>query len=279
MSGCCRLPAPPRRTRRAWQTLAEHRLQRRGLALVLGALGRESELGRRVGRILRRGERMKPLHAKLVLGGAMLGLLVAATGFERCPQVVSFAKDGSETVAHGQQWLPAHGDETAMSGAAGPVNGRKFRAVGVVYKSYDSGGMQTSFHVTHEIRAVASDSSSRQDAASEAGDKSLRLDAPSPSRRADGSVRMVQAMAPVPAARDRSRTVSDESPAQPANEMVQWVVVTTWQDGQATRMVFTTARVSNQAPGVGPDDEGPGSGEVPSYAAVPVRGGWLVIQL
>lgn len=259
--------------------LAEHRLQRRGLALVLGALGRDSELGRRVSRILRRGERMKPLHAKLVLGGAMLGLLVAATGFERCPQVVSFSNGSAETVLHGPHWLPTHGDETATIGTAGPVNGRKFRAVGVVYKSSDTHGMQAAIHVTHEIPAVVSDSSQRQDAAGEAGDKSLRLDTPLPGRRADGSVRMVQAMAPVPAARNRSRTVSDESPAQPANEMVQWVVVTTWQDGQATRMVFTTARVSNQAPGVGPDDEGPVSGEVPSYAAVPVRGGWLVIQL
>jgi hypothetical protein len=52
--------------------------------------------------------------------------------------------------------------------------------------------------------------------------------------------------------------VSDEAPAQPANGTMQWVVVTTWQDGQATRMVFTTARVSNKAPMVEEDGEGPG---------------------
>jgi hypothetical protein len=73
--------------------------------------------------------------------------------------------------------------------------------------------------------------------------------------------------------------VSDEAPAQPANGTMQWVVVTTWQDGQATRMVFTTARVSNKAPMVEQDGAGPASEQVPSYAAVPVRGGWLVIQL
>ncbi len=80
-------------------TLAEYRLERRGLvqgltqglALALGALGRESELGRRVGRILRPTAKMRPLHARLVMGGAMLGLLAAATGLEHCPRVVAFA--------------------------------------------------------------------------------------------------------------------------------------------------------------------------------------------
>jgi hypothetical protein len=73
--------------------------------------------------------------------------------------------------------------------------------------------------------------------------------------------------------------VSDEAPAQPANGMMQWVVVTTWQDGQATRMVLPAARVSNKAPMVEGDGERPASEQAPSYAAVPVRGGWLVIQL
>jgi hypothetical protein len=110
-------------------TLAEYRLGRRAMALALGVLGRESdpseeagwgprsELGRRVGRILRRGEGMKPLHAKLVLGGAMLGLLVAATGFERCPQVVGFSDGSVQHAARAGQWQPTHGDETAMNGA------------------------------------------------------------------------------------------------------------------------------------------------------------------
>jgi Zn-dependent protease with chaperone function len=267
--------------------LAGHRLERRGLALVLGALGREShpsqqagwgprsELGRRVGRILRRGERMKPLHAKLVLGGAMLGLLVAAAGFERCPQVVSFSNGGSEAVAHGQQWLPTHGDETAMNGAPGLVSGRIFRAVSVTYKAPETREIQTIVRVAHEMRAVVSDSSPRQNKGTEIGDK---VQGPA-DRRADGSVRMVQTVAQASAARNVSRTVSDEVPAQPANGMMQWVVVTTWQDGQATRMVFATARVSNKALMVEQDGEGPASEQVPSYAAVPVRGGWLVIQL
>jgi hypothetical protein len=51
-------------------------------------------------------------------------------------------------------------------------------------------------------------------------------------------------------------------------------------------MVFATARVSNKAPvveqdtdGVASEQEGPAYEQAPSYAAVPVRGGWLMIQL
>ena len=71
--------------------LAEHRISRRALALSLGALGRESELGKRVGWILRRGERMRPVHARLVLGTAMLALVVGAVELGRCPQLVAFS--------------------------------------------------------------------------------------------------------------------------------------------------------------------------------------------
>jgi hypothetical protein len=163
-------------------TLAEYRLGRRALALALGALGRESELGRRVGRILRRGERMKPLHAKLVLGGAMLGLLVAASGFERCPQVVSFSNRSAQAVAQ----------VTAPGRSAGLGARTTFRAVSVVYKTPETREIQTILHVTHEIPAVVYDPSQRQNAGAEAGDKGPRLVDRFVDRRADDSVRMVQ---------------------------------------------------------------------------------------
>jgi hypothetical protein len=70
----------------------------------------------------------------------------------------------------------------------------------------------------------------------------------------------------------------------------QWVVVTTsWQGGVATRMVFTTTRMPDEGQqeigtGSGVEDEQaapsqPGLQPGPRYAAVPVRGGWLVFQL
>jgi len=259
-------------------TLAEYRLGRRAMALALGVLGRESELGRRVGRILRRGEGMKPLHAKLVLGGAMLGLVVAAMGFERCPQVVGFAKDGSENVAGAQQWTPTHGDKAAMNGA--PDLG-SFRAVSVVYKTREKSKINVSANVPHQVIAAASGRMLRS--ASTGGGDTIQ---PPVTRGAGGSARMVQTNAPVSGELYRARMISDAVPAQPANVVTQWVVVTTWQGTVGTRMVFTAMR----APEAGEQGTGAGtgatvgeqavpSGQGPRYAAVPVRGGWLVFQL
>lgn len=269
-------------------TLAEYRLERRGmplgLALVLGALGRESELGRRVSRILRRGERMKPLHVRLVLGGAMLGLLVGVAGLERCPQLVGFAQGGSDTVAaHEQQWLPTQVAGNAMNGGPGlatTVNGRSIRALGVVYKAAENKQIPLISDVAHQTSATAAGTGSRQGVDVQAVDAVQR-----PVERAtDSSARMVQTSARLSGTRNPSRTVSDAEPEQPANVMMQWVVVTTWQDGQATRVVFTTARTADATaqattdPGTAGEQTAP-TEQGPSYAAVPVRGGWLVFQL
>ncbi len=253
-------------------TLAEYRLGRRALALALGALGRESELGRRVGRILRRGEGMKPLHAKLVLGGAILGLLVAATGFERCPQVVGFSNQSAQTVARGEQWQSTQRVSTALTG-------RPFLALSVTHKTSERRKIQPIVSVTHQTLTMASDSSRRQSADFEGADQVQRPI----NRGADGSARMMQTTAAVSSARNRSRTISDAVPAQPTDVVVQWVVVTAWQDGEGTRMVFTTARTSGAAGQETAADPADGqarpSEQGPRYAAVPVRGGWLVFQL
>jgi beta-lactamase regulating signal transducer with metallopeptidase domain len=80
--------------------IAEYRLERRslvrGLALALGAIGRESELARRVLSLLSRRKGMKSAHARLVFGGAMVMLVSAAAALERTPQLVGF----SSTVVH-----------------------------------------------------------------------------------------------------------------------------------------------------------------------------------
>jgi hypothetical protein len=102
--------------------------------LSIGALGRESELGQRVGRILRGGAGMKAGHARLVLGGAMLGVVVGAVELARCPQVVAFSSSSSkvarsvepaqamkgvgyEAVVFHPGVNPTHRGEAAMNGA------------------------------------------------------------------------------------------------------------------------------------------------------------------
>ena len=214
---------------------------------------------------------MKPVHARLVLGAAMLGLLVAATGFERAPQLVGFSYRSPQAVAQGGQW------QAGLSKSAG-VNAGSFHAVSVVYKVSQTRRIQPVVHVAHETMAVASEPAQRQNADG-AGDKVQQPVA----RSADGSARMVQTAAPVSGAWNGARTISDAVPAQPANVVTQWVMVTTWQNGQATRIVFTTASATGQEtaadPGVTASEQAAPLEQGPRYAAVPVRGGWIVFQL
>jgi beta-lactamase regulating signal transducer with metallopeptidase domain len=250
-------------------TLAEYRLGRRGLALALGALGRESELGRRIGRILRRGERMRPLHAKLVLGGAMLGLLAAAAGFEHCPQVVGFSSAKAQTVARTGADQVTDSHFVALSGAHVLVSN-------VLPKTRNTNRIQPVPHVPHETLAVALQPSAQPQRSLEGvvrGNEAVN-------REGSNSAHVIQTMAPVSASHNRPRSISDVEPSQPAGVVMQWVVVSTWQGGEETRTVLTTATA--------PDANGPAepagaqprpSDEAHPYAAVPVQGGWLVFQL
>jgi hypothetical protein len=253
--------------------LAEYRLGRRALTLALGALGRESELGRRVGRILRREAGMKPLHSKLVLGGAMLGLLVAATGFEHCPQVVGFAQASSATVAHEDRSQAIAVDETARNRASRVTDNGRPRAFGVIFKAPSKQQILPAAQEAHQTLAVASVPASGESAADLV------------QRPIERTARMVQTLARVPSVRNSSRIVSDVEASRPANVVTQLFVVTAWQNGQATRMVFTTettADAEGQAaadPGAATIEQKTPGESGPSFAAVPVRGGWLVFQL
>jgi len=72
--------------------LAEYSMLRRGLSLVLGAWERQSELVRRVHRVLQRPtEPMGARQATLVTAGLILGLLGSAIALARSPQLLSFS--------------------------------------------------------------------------------------------------------------------------------------------------------------------------------------------
>jgi beta-lactamase regulating signal transducer with metallopeptidase domain len=72
--------------------LAEYSMLRRSLSLVLGAWERQSELVRRVHRILRRpGESMSRKQTRALTGSLSAGVLVCALALAHSPQLVSFA--------------------------------------------------------------------------------------------------------------------------------------------------------------------------------------------
>jgi beta-lactamase regulating signal transducer with metallopeptidase domain len=251
-------------------TVAEHRLGRRGFALALGALGRESELGRRVGRILRRGEMMRPAQARLVLGGALLGLVGAAAGLERCPQLVGFAAN-TPTMA-----------QADMVNVDGP------RMSSVALR-----GLGTGMNAPHEVLMKASLGPVVD--ASKSVPQRLK---PQPGEPGYGTAKAVS-LTRTDAAGKTEVASSDSAaedrvvahPEQRPERVMQWVVVTEWQgeDGasRTSRMVMTTATTTNPAGRTSRvhsdmdsiSDEQPDQEQAHRYAAVPVRGGWLVFQL
>jgi len=253
-------------------TLAEHRLEHRGLtprlALVLGVLGRESELGRRVKRILERSEGMTPLHARLVLCGAMLGLLGSAIGLDHCPQVIGFTS-GSEqdaviavsaephlhTSDH-YRYEAAAFHPQPTSTAQEPVH----RFVSSIQKPAKNNELTEKANVPHEIL--------------------LKVEA-GPVTSAHAAEHTASAQQDVDVSRAKQ---GHEQNAQPLTQ-VQWVVFSSFEGADGSRLVMTTASVPNDAVFPRPisdqpiDDQPQASPQIRSYAAVPVRGGWLVFQL
>ena len=85
--------------------LAEHSMLRRGVSLALGAWERQSELVRRVHRILRRPvEAMSRSQTMALTGSLIAGVLACAAGLARSPQLVGFSAPQASAVA---QALPS----------------------------------------------------------------------------------------------------------------------------------------------------------------------------
>jgi hypothetical protein len=238
--------------------LAEHRMGRSGMTLSLSALGRESELGQRVGRILRFGEWMRPVQARVVMSVAMLGLLGGATELARCPQLVGFSAARS----------------SGLQVAAGMVPARVVNEFGyeaVVFRPGQALG-QHGLNPTH------------RDGAAMNGAPGV------------AAVRRQPALHTV-VMKDGSSIGSDGVIHRGVDARVTgWLVVTSWSGMEGSRMVLTTMTVpaSSQLPARASDGET--SSNIPTdevaggqvqdaplqvhrYAAVPVRGGWLVFQL
>jgi len=243
--------------------LAEYRLGRRGLALALGALGRESELGRRVGRILRRGELMKPRHAGLVLSGAMLALLGSAVALERCPQVVGFAQPIAFAPAANQ-----NAKVVAPAGIGSTSSTARYRYQAVVFHANQTPGQhwnpsqQAHRVVITRVKAVPRD-------------------------RTYTATRAIA----IVARQDEDEEASGPTAPPARIRVVQWVTMTSWVGPDGSRLILTSAS-SPTATGVASDVTAivPASGDAAAaqqqtspqihpYAAVPVRGGWLVFQL
>lgn len=217
-----RLTRAPKAYASCLTSLAERRLDRRAVSLSLGAWERQSELARRVHRILRRGEGMGRTQARVVLSVLVLALLGGAAELSRCPRIVSFSSASS------------------FAGVAPLVRGEAQMLPAAEYHPVVS-PMQGAAHETLLKAAMPSGQGLRTEVA---GGQAHHTRTP-----------LLQ------------RTKGRRAPARPVQ---QWVVLTSWSEPAASgvssvsRMVLTVA---------GERDF------LPSYAAVPTDGGWLVIKL
>ncbi len=204
-------------------SLAEHSILRRGTTLALGAWERQSELVRRVHRILRRPEAtVRPAVARVTAVAVLGGVLAGGGLLAGSPQLVSFVP-GPEVA----QAEPAHmpGMVRAATPAMLPVVGRVAQAAG--------GGHLT---LVAAARMPAS-----------AGAERRAVSRP--------AVREGAAGRGEPAMRRVIRHVDRPAP--------RWMVLTSWEG--AVRVPVLTLAVDDDI--------------LPTYAAVPMRGGWLFVQL
>ena len=250
--------------------LAEYRMGRRGvsltLALGLGGVGRkQSELGERVGRILAGGGRMRPVQARLVMGGAILGLMVGAVELARCPAVVGFSS-GQPLGTEEAVLSPHRGDRAAMNGMPG------FRYRAVMFHPEEG---QRRLQPTHPDNAVMNGVPKVVAGVSTHSGGAVMSGA---SKVAAGARSLVARTRVPEAGHGAPRAVTASTPRLPEERVEGYLVVASWSGADGSRLVMTTVKTSSEAAS---QDEAQQTSQDQDhrYAAVPVRGGWLVFQL
>ena len=234
--------------------LAEHRMNRRSAALVMAALGRESELGQRVARILARGEQMRPWRARVVMGAAVLALTAGATGLERCPELVSFSGSTTESLT-----TPLHAASLEITEPEGLRAQPVIFHPSAVVKSHPATAVQAHLLVAHPAAKHGA-----------MGADSVHMTA---------SVAHIQ-----PAARVVQTMVTTSAHS---DDRMRWMV-TEWRAPDGSMLVMTTFVPNIPGAAAAPQpivqqnlrvEENEDSPVFSPYAAVPVRGGWIVVQL
>jgi beta-lactamase regulating signal transducer with metallopeptidase domain len=239
--------------------LAEHSALRRSAMLVLGAWERQSELSRRVRRILRQPEGiMGHRQLRLVTGTLMAGIIGGAIALAREPRLISFAP---QTVQRAEvEVVPA---QSSYVPAAFHEEAKAPHAVDAV------------FHVPQAPSAKAPVSRVANGAVKPAAAKK-----PRPRRAVNPTLRAAVDEPAMPESLSRiglpgvdmARISAPLAPRHTA-----WVLLTDWTDAS----VPSNSAPSHQVPsaltsthlGVVLSDG------VYSYAAVPVSNGWLIVQL
>jgi hypothetical protein len=210
--------------------LAEHSMLQRSLSLALGAWERQSELARRVHRILR-GPRdsMTGRQTIALTSSVILCMLACALGLARSPQLVGFAQ--LEQSPPGQLVTQTNIMPPADFREANPrQSGMSAQFVKAVMPEHPLQSISTA-----KPRSIA---------------KPVRRSA-------------VRRSADLPS---------------PASQRA-WIVMTEWSESEtAPQLIFTVQRTDRTLLQRTPRPQ-PTQGDSPSYAAIPLPNGWLIVEI
>jgi bla regulator protein blaR1 len=281
--GVVRVTRAPRAYAACLASLAERGLQRQTEALSLGAWQRRSELARRVHSLLLRKHLLNPVAARALLGVLGCGLLCGAVELARCPQLVAFVPAQSAARANAATAVPTHANAPAPTLA-----------------ETHSPAIRTR-HVPHTLPAATRRATTQL----QSSPALLAALQPADSFRSASTAEAVStrsAAAPRLQASNPTASPSGAPAGQSPSPAPEWIVFTTWQQIQ-TESLNTATPVSNtQASAEGSDkllrSGRPAShittrftvmrvifrvipaSSVPANApALPMRDGWLVLQL
>jgi beta-lactamase regulating signal transducer with metallopeptidase domain len=287
-----RVTRAPRAYAACLASLAERGIERRTEALSLGAWQRRPELVRRVHRILRRRKALDPLGARSVLTVMACGLVFGTVELSRCPQLIAFTE------------APAAETSASHPLAAQEIPVRMpFRMVDTRFiepqQNAAPAGSKSAKPCPQESRSIRTVRSGNLFGTP---GKYQRVDLSSAARKlsAQPSPETLAGVGPKP---ELLKAEAAGNAAVPAQEQQgqSWIVLTTWEeiDSPGLGAVQTDTAIDQHSGNAAgqtterPSEQPAGQVKVTQLifrvvpatskshmpTAVPVRGGWLVIQL
>jgi Zn-dependent protease with chaperone function len=282
-----RVTQAPRAYAACLASLAERSVERRTEALSLGVWQRRPELVRRVHRILRRRNALGPLGARSVLTVMACGLVFGTVELSRCPQLIAFTETSAAETALSHS-LAAHEIPLRMPFRMVDTRFTEPRQNMAPAASESAKPCSPESKATRTVRSGnpfgTPGKYQRVDLSSSAEKFSSR---PSPATLAGAEPK--QELLKADSTGDRS--VPDQEP-----QGQSWIVLTTWEeiDTPGLRAVQTDTTIDQPASQTAekllerPASQVkvtqlifkvvPANSKSHAPTAIPVRGGWLVIQ-
>lgn len=247
--------------------LAERSLQRRAEALSLGAWQHRSELASRVHRILRRQHPLSPFAARLLLGALGFAVLGGAAELARSPQLIGFTAPESAVASASAvpaQLQPAHLLRASFAPASPSAPVPAEAKIGPSAKKATLPANRPAIQAAGQPSRQPTDWNNPEEEAS--------------------------ASEPGPGQSPRQFLTAELAGSQPGpTQETQWLVFTAWEQvqpppeivepysaaaagrtGQPNRQITFTRLILKVVP----------ASSVPAQpVAVPIRGGWLFLQL